>query len=162
MAAFRSAPRGDRLVGRGGWAVALLAAWTLPAVAGLAALGLVWVVVQTVGAAALPGGAETALALWGAGWLLALSPLASWIGLAILGPLAWLLLRAGLAGWLNMAAAGAAAGSVAGGALPGFAAEIAMLVGAAAALILRGALGWVAPAALVPGGAAADRPPQPD
>ena len=96
------------------------------------------------------GGPGALLALHGAGWVMTVSPILSWLGLALLWPMAWGLLRLGLAGWMNLGAAGLAAGALAGGLIPGFVPEVAALFGAAGALILRMVVGWLAPAALLP------------
>lgn len=144
MAAFRSAPRGGRRLGWTGWLLGLAAAWSLPPAAGLLVLAL----------ASLTGrvaGSEAAMAtLLAAGWLLVISPLLSWIWLALSVPPLWLLVRHGLAGWVNVAAVGAAAGAL-GAALVGeLAPQTGILTGAFGAVIQRMVWGWIAPDILAP------------
>lgn len=151
MSAFRSAPRGDRLVGWRDWAAGLVLAWVAPAAMGLAVLGLALALGRSGAPVEPVRGASMLLSLHGAGWLMLVSPLLSWLGLVLLVGPAWVLLRLGLAGWVNMAAAGMAAGALAGGTIPGFVPEVAALFGAAGGAILRMVWGWTVPAALVPG-----------
>jgi hypothetical protein len=151
MAAFRSAPRGDRRLGWRAWAAGLVVAWCAPAAAGLAGFGL------GVAAGRL-GATDAALGTLGAsGWLLLFSPLASWIWLGLTAPLCWLWLRLGMAGWVNIGATGAAMGSLGAGAVAGLPAEAGMILGAAQALILRHVWTWIAPGALAVPAATAGR-----
>lgn len=149
MAALRSPRHGDRSLGLGSWVVGLLTTWIAPSMIGLVLIAL---------ATALSRGGVAQDTGWlvgllAAGWVLVFSPLLSWIGLVALVPLFWLLLRAGRAGWASSMAAGALAGLAAMAALTAMGSAMAMLIvvpfGAAAALILRAALGWLAPGALV-------------
>lgn len=146
MAAWRSAPRGDRQVGAGAWVVAILGTWAVPALLGLGLAGL------GLSLGRVTDGAGWALALVSIGWVLAFSPLLSWVGLLALAPLFWLLLRGGRAGWASAMAAGAVASLAALAALSAFGGGMAALIvlpfGIVAALILRGVLGWLAPEAL--------------
>lgn len=147
MAALRSRPGGDRQVGIGSWVVGLLATWAVPSVLGLGLAG----VATLLGQAGVHREGWL-LTLHATGWVLVFSPLLSWMGLVALAPLFWLMLRRGQAGWASTMAAGALAAALAlvplsamGGAMAGV---IVVPFGAAAALILRATLGWLAPAAL--------------
>jgi hypothetical protein len=146
MAAISSAPRGDRLVGAGAWALALVGTWSLPPLLGLA------LAAAAMGLGSLTDSmAHGLLALHAIGWILIYSPILSWMGLIPLVPLAWMLLRHGRAGWASIMVAGVVAGMAAlvplsaiGG---GSAAGIVLPFGAFSALVLRAILARVAPTA---------------
>lgn len=144
MAAFRSAPRGERHLGWGAWAVALVGAYGAPPAFGLAVLAMAALMRRA-------GATEVALTLLQSAGLLIVSAWVSWVWLLLLLPLASGLLRLGLAGWANMAAAGAAAGSLGGAMIPSLGPQTGAVLGAASALILRMIWGWFAPSALDPG-----------
>lgn len=107
MRLFRSNPSDFRLLGWRKFAVALLAAWLLPALLAAVALGLQWLLgTQTWG--------ETWLMVWALSVLTLFSPALSWLGLIIAGAVAAILMRLGWLGWIPAVLLGLALGGAFG------------------------------------------------
>jgi hypothetical protein len=130
MAAFRSRPGGDRLLGWQVWAVGLLAAWMAPVLLGVALLALAqlagWIFGDMVALAVLGGGA----------YLMVFSMMFAALWLIQLVLLAWLLLRLGAGGWLSLLIAGAACGALGISFLPGMSWTVGLALGTLNALVL--------------------------
>lgn len=143
MSLLFSARDGYRMLGFAGLLKALLIVWLLPSAVALVAMALQWL----FGTVALGSGG---MMLWAATVLLLMSPVLSWLGLVLAGPIAAALMDRGWFGWCPALALGLAAGGLTAWLMDH---ELAVSFGAALITALRAVLGRLCPAAFALQGA---------
>jgi len=137
MSLLWSAPDGYGFVRFRGLVIGLAVAWLLPGLVAALALGIQYL----IGA---PNWGPDWLLLWATSTLVAISPLLSWLGLILAAPFVAMLLDRGWFGWLPALLTGLAVGGLMAYLMGTM---LALSFGAALMLILRAALGRIAPAA---------------
>jgi hypothetical protein len=143
MILLTSTRNGYQMLGFAGLLKALLIVWLLPSALALVALALQGL----FGTVALGSGG---MMLWAATMLLLMSPVLSWLGLVLAGPIVAALMERGWFGWTPALVLGLAVGALTAWLMDH---ELALSFGAALITALRAVLGRLCPAAFATTGA---------
>ncbi len=143
MILLTSARDGYKMLGFAGLLKALLVVWLLPSAVAAVALGVQWLFHTTAYGA---GG----MMAWAASMLLLMSPVLSWLGLVLAGPIVAALMDRGWFGWIPALILGLIVGGITAWLMEH---EVALSFGAFLVVGLRALLGRLCPAAFSAEGA---------